>query len=558
MKRVLLIADLEGVAGVDSVEDLIAGSPGYERARELLTAELNHAIGGLLAAGYEAVRVSDSHQSGSGEPSVLREALHPSAELCFEENWYSARMFEGVSAVACLGMHAAAGTAGFAPHTVDFLSTWEHGGQRLSEVEILLALAAEEGVPVGFVSGDDVLEASLGGRVAFVRTKQALSPRRACSRVPGEVYAELARAAALPPRPVPPPPAAPLVLAFKSARQAERAAAASDQRVDRYRVALDGRGFRERFERGLMATYAANEALAKALRGPPGTPEFVEDAAALLLVPPPPVLPAPPDVSYVEAAHRALQAFLALTGGAGEEVVVLRALVLHMLEGHAPALFARWELGATLEAAVKALSALPVTFPLALSPDVAEARVDACYVRRVRGLRHPAPEPRGFARYLEHLHGSGYSIHAWLLGELQAACGLDERLYFPERPLRGHSRLGDLYWLTHLYLLDTRYLHAPLRERRAADWTEELLVAVPWLVAEQMCDLGAEVAICLQAAGEAAGGAHRMLLGFLAARQQPDGRVVDAPDGDVAEQAHCTGAALLAFAGAEVLRAEGP
>jgi D-amino peptidase len=137
-------------------------------------------------------------------------------------------------------------------------------------------------------------------------------------------------------------------------------------------------------------------------------------------------------------------------------------------------------------------------------------------------------------------------------------CGLTVPLVFPERPFKPHSRLLDLYWVTHLYLLDTRYFHAPLRGPKAREWTEELLGAVPWVLEERRLDLAGEVAFCLQAAGAAGSGEHRRLLEALARAQQPDGRVVDLTLGEGQasqdEMNHTTAAALIAFAGAEERR----
>lgn len=550
MKRALLIADLEGVAGVDALEDLVVGSEGHPRARERMTDEVNAAVEGLLAAGFQAVRVSDSHQSGSGEPNVLRERLHPAAELCFEEDWYSARMFEGVEAVACVGMHAAAGSAGFAAHTVDVLSAWELAGRRLSEADLVLALAAEEGVPALFISGDDVLEASLAGRVGFVRAKQARGQVGAHSRPAEEVHAELRRAAQGPARRTEPLPEAPLVLAFKSGRQADLAEATGARRVDRYRVALEGGTFRERYERGLRATAAANGAVVGALRGGPGSREFIEDGTALLRVP---HRPEGPPNAFPGVAERALRAFLSLTAGEREEAVALRGLTLHMLEGFAPGLFARWNLGPVVDEAVEAMASLPVDFPPGLPPDVGMSRADACYVRRERGLEHALPDPFAFRRYLEHLDAEGYGTHAWLMGELLAARGLNARLPFAERAMRPHSRIIDLYWVTHLYLFDTRYLRRPLKHPEATGWTEELLLAVPWLIAQGHVDLGGEVAFCLQLAGEEASGGHQALLEALAPHQREDGGVRDGTMAVSAEESgpHATAVFLLAFAGAE-------
>ncbi|MGZ3461333.1 MAG: hypothetical protein ACXU86_22815, partial [Archangium sp.] len=157
-------------------------------------------------------------------------------------------------------------------------------------------------------------------------------------------------------------------------------------------------------------------------------------------------------------------------------------------------------------------------------------------------LPHAPLEPHLLRAYLEHLEAEGHRLHAWLLGEMAATCGLDVRLSLPERALRDMSRLADLYWLTHLYLLDTRYLRAAPKNPNVAPWTEELLVATPWVVEQGHVELAAELAFCLQCAGEAGGGAHEALLALLAGRQHPEGHL---------EDAHGTAGALLAFAGAE-------
>jgi D-amino peptidase len=251
-------------------------------------------------------------------------------------------------------------------------------------------------------------------------------------------------------------------------------------------------------------------------------------------------------------AERALGAFLSLTEGASEEGRALRALTLHMLEGHAPGAFARWGLGPVLEVAVEALASVPVALPPGLPPDEGQHRVDAWYVRRERGLPHPELAPGALRAWLEHLDEEGHCLYAWLLGEMAASCGVDVRLPIPERALREHSRLADLYWLTHLFLLDTRYLRAPPRRARAAAWTEELRGATPWLLSQGHVDLAAEVAFCLQGMGETGGGAHAALLSFLATHQREDGCLCDETLEASAEEsaAHATAAALLAFAGA--------
>ena len=252
MARALIIVDLEGVAGVETIGALLSGTAEYTRARALLTEEVNAVVEGLLAAGFTQVRVSDSHLSGSGEMNLLAHALHPAAEPHVQqEDAYAERFFEDVAALVCLGMHAPAGSGGFGAHTMDLLGTWTCAGRPLSEADVVLGLAAEAGVPAVFVSGDDVLGGGLGERVAFVRTKVALSTTRAYSRPPEEVLGELRRAAGLAPRALEPMPPAPLELSFKSLRQARLAASTGAHPVGPYRVQVEGASFRERYTRAL-------------------------------------------------------------------------------------------------------------------------------------------------------------------------------------------------------------------------------------------------------------------------------------------------------------------
>ena len=250
-------------------------------------------------------------------------------------------------------------------------------------------------------------------------------------------------------------------------------------------------------------------------------------------------------------ASRALQAFLAATASGSEQDRALRALTLHMLEGYTPRAFERWKLGPVLEEAVRELERVPIAFPLELHEDDGMARVDAIYILRERNLPAVLPEPGAFLRYLQHLDEQGAGLYAWLMAELMKACGLPVPLVFPERAFKSLARVLDIYWVTHLYLLDTRYLRAPLRSPDAPEWTEELLASASWLLEERRFDLAAEVAVCLQVAGKAGSDAHRMILDALVREQQPDGRMLDTTIGEVAgdQTAHTTAAALLAFAG---------
>jgi D-amino peptidase len=97
------------------------------------------AIEGLRAQGFTDVRVSDSHRSGRDAPNVDAAALPSGCELRFESSDpYGGALLDGVSAVACIGMHAAGGTTGFAAHTVQAGVEWRLGGQRISETHLAM------------------------------------------------------------------------------------------------------------------------------------------------------------------------------------------------------------------------------------------------------------------------------------------------------------------------------------------------------------------------------------------------------------------------------------
>lgn len=251
-------------------------------------------------------------------------------------------------------------------------------------------------------------------------------------------------------------------------------------------------------------------------------------------------------------------AFLRLTATESERARALRALTLHMLAGHAPTFFRRALLEPLLHRAVAALAGVPADLGPELHPDDGMARIDAWYVRRESGLPHPAPDQAALRSYLQAIYRDGYWVHAWLLGEMAHALGVEARLEIPERPLRGRSRLHDLYWLTHLFLLETRYLWQPLPPTgwEARIW--ELKASTAWMVEQRQVDLGAEAAICLQLAAEHETPEHQSLLALIARHQRADGSVVDPSREETEERiAHATAAGLLALAGATERMAPG-
>lgn len=247
-------------------------------------------------------------------------------------------------------------------------------------------------------------------------------------------------------------------------------------------------------------------------------------------------------------ADNLLQVFLKSTAIENERLQALRLLTLHMLEGYAHEFFIYHSLDKELERMLGAFEGFAPGFPVTIDPDTALARVDICYVLNCHHRAYTLPEKAELAGYLAYLQESGDLIYAWLCGELLYRCGLDLRLKLPMRPYQGVSRLHDLYWVTHQFLLATEYLHRPLPRLGWDSRTDYLVESIEWIVSEGLADLGAEVAFCLQLSGR--GAASQPLQDLLCRCSTEDGMVVDGRlEPSLENHAHTTAAALLASVG---------
>ena len=77
--KFLIVTDMEGVGGVNNAdEQLLPGQRRYDESRQLLTAETNAAIKGLVEAGAGQIVVWDGHD---GSRSLSVDTLHPFGQL---------------------------------------------------------------------------------------------------------------------------------------------------------------------------------------------------------------------------------------------------------------------------------------------------------------------------------------------------------------------------------------------------------------------------------------------------------------------------------------------
>lgn len=193
--KIYISADIEGVAGVVSPQQCTPGNTEYERARRLMTEEVNAAIAGAFAGGASEVLVNDAHGPMT---NVLPELLDPRADLILGKPKpfnMAAGLDDSFAALFLVGHHAAASSFGVLAHTTNSFAFREVrlGGRALGEPGIYGAYAGQLGVPVALATGDDRLvaeAAALFPAAEAVCVKTALGHRAA-----RQISVEKARAA---------------------------------------------------------------------------------------------------------------------------------------------------------------------------------------------------------------------------------------------------------------------------------------------------------------------------------------------------------------------------
>lgn len=201
--KIYIAVDMEGISGICSPEYVLTSGRHYAAGQRLLTADVNAAVRGAFDGGADEVIVADVH-GGSG--NILVESLDSRA-LLLAGNHFPCRfpfLDDDVDGMFLIGYHAMAGTRmANLEHTMSS-AAWHRfcvNGTPYGEVEIDAEIAAESGVPVVMVSGDDKLceesRAWLGDIEAAV-VKQGLARQSALCLSPAQgnrvVYAHAKRA----------------------------------------------------------------------------------------------------------------------------------------------------------------------------------------------------------------------------------------------------------------------------------------------------------------------------------------------------------------------------
>ena len=59
--RIFISVDMEGISGVETVEEVFQGLPGYKTFRQIMAGDVNAAVQGAIEGGASDIVVSDSH-----------------------------------------------------------------------------------------------------------------------------------------------------------------------------------------------------------------------------------------------------------------------------------------------------------------------------------------------------------------------------------------------------------------------------------------------------------------------------------------------------------------
>src|SRR5882762_11659703 len=153
----MISADMEGATGVTWSADVAPGTEQWQRFRRMFTGDVNAAVAGLLDGGATDVLVNEAHAS---QRNLLLEELDGRAAMLTGRHKPLSMMQgidPGVDGVVFLGYHTGAGVDGVLAHTYlenSITGVWLDG-VHASEGRLNAALAAEYGVPVLVVTGDD-------------------------------------------------------------------------------------------------------------------------------------------------------------------------------------------------------------------------------------------------------------------------------------------------------------------------------------------------------------------------------------------------------------------
>ena len=152
-----IFADIEGSFGIWRMRQCRMGTREWQYGRACLTEDVNSVIRGAYDGGADTITVKDTHEIGF---NCLIDRLDPRAR--YRGGHFITPSFYGdihdLDLILYVAIHAASGTEGaFFPHThYGVFSEVRLNNKPVCEMDIYGAYLGEFGIPIGFVSGEDI------------------------------------------------------------------------------------------------------------------------------------------------------------------------------------------------------------------------------------------------------------------------------------------------------------------------------------------------------------------------------------------------------------------
>jgi D-amino peptidase len=200
--KIYISADMEGIVGTVTGEQLGPEGFEYEQARRWMTAEVNAAIRGARSAGATEFLISDSHGNGQNllldelpdDVTVIRSWPRPLSMMAGIDETFDGAIF--------IGYHTSTDNpSGVRAHTMSSarLTSVKLNGMPVPEAGLNAAIAGHFGVPVIMISGDDAIaeEATdLLGDLETAVVKKTYGFHSAETLMPAEAYQLIEKTAA--------------------------------------------------------------------------------------------------------------------------------------------------------------------------------------------------------------------------------------------------------------------------------------------------------------------------------------------------------------------------
>ena len=186
--KVFISVDMEGISGLVRWADVSSSGIDFDRNRNLMTLDTNAAVDGAFAAGASEVVVEENH--GVEDLCVLNmELIDPRCTVIRGAGRPGATTMAGldgdVGVVLLVGHHGRAGSfPGVMAHTISYggFKLVRLAGEPIGEPDFFARRAAELGIAIGMVSGDQVVAEQVSALCPWVETvivKQAFANQSA-------------------------------------------------------------------------------------------------------------------------------------------------------------------------------------------------------------------------------------------------------------------------------------------------------------------------------------------------------------------------------------------